>query len=90
MSYSYNPIAKYQPSENYIDTISGQDLTSFKIVVQDDNTTERNFTIDFNPNLFFTGAYRHMKHGDFYDAGGFQSARSAYNKQNQPLKLWDT
>ena len=31
-----------------------------------------------------------MSHGDFYDAGGFQSARSAYNHQHEPLKLWDT
>ena len=31
-----------------------------------------------------------MSHGDFYDAGGFQSARSAYNMSHDPLRLWDT
>ena len=30
-----------------------------------------------------------MKDGDFYDGGGFQTAKSAYNFQHDPMKLWE-
>ena len=33
--------------------------------------------------------YKYYKHGDIYDAGGFQSARSAYNWVHDPLRLWE-
>ena len=58
--------------------------------MQDDNNKSAGFDIKLEGSLFSASTYRYYKHGDFYDAGGFQSARSAYNMQHDPLKLWDT
>ena len=90
MSYSYNPSVKYQPSENYKEVIKGKDLTTLEIIVQDDNITHKGFKVEFNPDLFSEKSYRYMKHGDPFDAGGFQSSKSALNKGKRPIRLWDT
>ena len=40
-------------------------------------------------STFNLGVYRYFKDGDFYDGGGFQTAKSAYNFQHEPIKLWE-
>lgn len=90
MSYSYNSSAKYRPSDGYDAVITASELTRLKIIVQDDGEKSAGFDVKFNIDLFSASAYRYMKHGDPYDAGGFESARSAYNKDHSPLSLWDT
>lgn len=90
MSYSYNSSAKYRPSDGYDAVITASELTRLKIIVQDDGEKSAGFDVKFNIVLFSASAYRYMKHGDPYDAGGFESARSAYNKDHSPLSLWDT
>ena len=90
MTYEYNSKAHYAPYNNFKEVITDRDLTEWNIIVQDDNKTSLAFEIQVEDSLFSTSTYRYYKHGDFYDAGGFQSARSAYNMQHNPLKLWDT
>ena len=90
MSYEYNSKAHYAPSGGFKEEMTGRDLSELHIVVQDDNQTSAGFDINLEGSLFSASTYRYMNHGDFYDAGGFQSARSAYNMQHDPLKLWDT
>ena len=90
MSYEYNSKAHYAPSGGFKEVIAERDLTELNIVVQDDNNTSVGFDINLEGSLFSASTYRYYKHGDFYDAGGFQSARSAYNMQHNSLKLWDT
>ena len=90
MNFQYNSKAHYAPSGGFKEEITGQDLSELRIVVQDDNQISTGFDIKLEGSLFAASTYRYMNHGDFYDAGGFQSARSAYNMQHDPLKLWDT
>ena len=90
MNFQYNSKAHYAPSGGFKEKIAGQDLSELRIVVQDDNQISTGFDIKLEGLLFAERTYRYMNHGDFYDAGGFQSARSAYNMQHDPLKLWDT
>ena len=90
MSYELNERAHYAPNGNYKEAITGRDLSELNIVVQDDNKKSSGFDIQLEGSLFSASVYRYMSHGDFYDAGGFQSARSAYNMQHDPLRLWDT
>ena len=40
-------------------------------------------------SIFDLGIYKYLKDGDFYDAGGFQSAKSSYNFQHEPMRLWE-
>ena len=89
MTYEYNSKAHYAPYNNFKEVITDRDLTEWNIIVQDDNKTSLAFEIKVEDSLFSASTYRYYKHGDFYDAGGFQSARSAYNMQHDPLKLWD-
>jgi len=89
-NYELNERAHYAPSGGYKEVITGRDLFELDIVVQDDNKKSSGFRITLEGSLFSASTYRYMNQGDFYDAGGFQSARSAYNMQNDPLKLWDT
>ena len=89
-NYELNERAHYAPSGGYKEVITGRDLFELDIVVQDDNKKSSGFRITLEGSLFSASTYRYMNQGDFYDAGGFQSARSAYNMQHDPLKLWDT
>ena len=41
-------------------------------------------------DLFDLGVYKYLKNGDFYDGGGYQTARSVYNFQHNPMALWET
>ena len=90
MSYQLNEKAFYAPSGNHKELIKGRDLSELDIVIQDDNKKSSGFSINLEGSLFDANIYRYYNHGDFYDAGGFQSARSAYNMQHNPLRLWDT
>ena len=90
MSYQLNEKAFYAPKGDYKEILKGRDLSELNIVVQDDNEKSSGFIIQLEGSLFSASVYRYYNHGDFYDAGGFQSARSAYNMQHDPLRLWDT
>ena len=70
--------------------ITGKDLTQLEITVQDDNDKSAGFSVKVPDDLFDLNVYKCYKHGDFYDAGGFQSARSAYNFTHKPMALWET
>ena len=65
-------------------------MSELQIVVQDDDTKSADFDIKLEGSLFSASVYRYYNHGDFYDAGGFQSAKSAWNVDHNPLGLWDT
>ena len=89
--YELNEKAFYAPSGDHKEVITGRDLSELNIVVQDDNKISSGFHIKLEDSLFSTSAYRYINQGDFYQTkAGFQSARSSYNMQNDPLKLWDT
>ena len=40
--------------------------------------------------MFDLNVYKYLKHGDFYDGGGYQTAKSAWNFQHNSMKLWET
>ena len=98
-SYEYNPKAHYAPYSKHREVISQTDLTHLFITVQDDitaggsaqlrNKKSSGFEVKVPEAVFDLGVYKYYKHGDFYDAGGFQSARSAYNWVYDPLRLWE-
>ena len=91
MSYELNEKAFYAPNGSHKEVITRRDLSELIIVVQDDNNKSSGFCIQLEGSLFSASTYRYYGHGDFYQTkGGFQSARSAYNMQHDPLKLWDT
>ena len=91
MSYQLNEKAFYAANGNHKEAITGRDLSELNIVVQDDNKKSSAFSINLEGSLFSASVYRYLSHGDFYQTkGGFQSARSAYNMQHFPLRLWDT
>ena len=77
MSYKYNAKAHYPPYGGYQELITGEDLTSLNIVVRDDNEKSGSFSLKVLDDLFYLGVYKYLKHGDFYDGGGFQTAKSA-------------
>ena len=41
-------------------------------------------------SIFDLGVYKYLKHGDFYDGSGYQTAKSAWNFQHNSMKLWET
>ena len=89
MSYEYNAKAHYAPYGKHEGLITGEDLTQLKIVVRDDNEKSESFSIKVPDSIFDLGVYKYLKHGDFYDGGGYQTARSAYNFQHNPMALWE-
>ena len=89
MSYEYNAKAHYAPYGGYQELITGEDLTQLKIVVRDDNEKSESFSLRVPDDLFDLGIYKYLKHGDFYDGGGFQIAKSAWNFQHNPMALWE-
>ena len=89
MSYEYNAKAHYAPYGGYQELITGEDLTKLNIVVRDDNEKSESFLLRVPDELFDLGVYKYLKHGDFYDGGGFQTAKSAWNFQHNPMALWE-
>ena len=65
-------------------------MTQLKIVVRDDNEKSESFSIKVPDSIFDLVVYKYLKHGDFYDGGGFQTAKSAWNFQHNPMALWET
>ena len=90
MSYEYNPKAHYAPGAKYKEVITAMDLTKLSITVQDNNKMSTFFNVKVPDDIFDLKVYKYIKHGDFYDAGGFETAKSAYNFQHDPMKLWET
>ncbi|MEL6629203.1 MAG: hypothetical protein AAFQ92_27040, partial [Bacteroidota bacterium] len=91
MSYEYNAKAHYAPYGGYQELITGEDLTKLNIVVRDDNEKSESFSLRVPDDLFDLGIYKYLKHGDFYIAsGGYQTAKSAWNFQHNPMALWET
>ena len=89
MSYEYNAKAHYAPNGKNQELISGKDLTQLEIVVRDDNEKSESFSLKLPDSIFDLRVYKYLKDGDFYDAGGFQSARSSYNFQRNHMRLWE-
>ena len=77
MSYEYNARAHYAPYGGCEELITGEDLTSLNIIVRNDNEKSESFSLKVPDDLFDLGVYKYLKHGDFYDGGGFQTAKSA-------------
>ena len=90
MSYEYNPKAFYAPYSKHQELITQKDLTQLNITVQDDGEKSTGFEVKVPDAVFDHRTYVYYKHGDPYDAGGFQSARSAWNWTHDPMKLWET
>ena len=86
MEYKCNSKVHYAPYGAYQELITGEDLTKMSIVVRDDNEKNESFSIEV-PDGFDSGIYKYHRHGDFYDGGGFQTAKSAWNFQHNPMKL---
>ena len=89
MMYEYNPKAHYAPFSKHREEITQKDLTQLYITVQDDNEKSSGFQVKVPEAIFDHRTYVYYKHGDFYDAGGFQSAKSAWNWSHDPMKLWE-
>ena len=89
MTYSYNGRAHYAPYGKHEELITREDLTRLQIVVRDDNEKSESFSIKVPDSVFDLKIYKYLKDGDFYDGGGFQTAKSAYNFQHDPMKLWE-
>ena len=71
MAYKYNTEAHYAPYGKHQELITGEDLSQLEIVVQDDNRNSESFSIKVPDSIFDLVVYKYLKHGDFYDAGGF-------------------
>lgn len=89
MTYELNNKAFYAPYSKHQELITQRDLTELHITVQDNNQKSNGFDVKVPEAVFDHETYIYLKHGDFYDAGGFQSARSAYNWGHDPLSLWE-
>ena len=90
MTYEYNPEAHYAPYGKHRELITGKDLTQLEIVVRDDNEKSESFSIKVPDSIFDLGVYKYLKDGDpFVTFEGYHSVRSAYNFQNEPMKLWE-
>ena len=89
MTYQLNLKAHYAPYGKHAELITGKDLSKLHITVQDD-ATSTGFDVDLQDAVFNLSDYKYYKHGAFYDAGGYQSAKSAYNFQHDPMRLWET
>ena len=89
MTYEYNAKAHYAPFGKHRELIAGSDLTQLSIVVKDDNEKSESFSIEVPDSIFDLKVYKYLEDGGFYDAGGFQSAKSAYNFQREPMALWE-
>ena len=89
MTYEFNKKAHYAPYGGHKESITGKDLAQLSIVVKDDNEKSESFSIKLPDSVFNLNDYKYLADGDFYDGGGFQTARSAYNFQHNPMALWE-
>ena len=89
MSYEYDARAHYAPFGKHQELITGRDLTQLEVVVKDDNEKSESFSLELPNSIFDLRVYKYLKDGDFYDGGGFQTAKSAYNFQRDPMALWE-
>ena len=89
MTYAYNPKAHYAPYGKHEGVITGEDLAHLDIVVRDDNEKSESFSIKVPDSIFDLVVYKYLKDGDFFDGGGFQTAKSAYNFQHNSMALWE-
>ena len=74
MSYEYNEKAHYVAHRKHEELITGKDLTQLEIIVRDDNKNSVSFSLKLPDSICDLNIFRYLKDGDFYDAGGFQSA----------------
>ena len=89
-SYEFNAKAHYAPFGKHKELITKEDLTQLKIIVQDNNQNSASFSLKLPDSVFDLDAYKYLKHGDFYDGGGYQTAKSAANFSTNPMALWET
>ena len=88
--YEYNAKAHYAPYGKHQELINGENLTQLKIVVRNDNEKSESFSIKVPDSIFDLGVYKYLKDGDpFVTSEGYHSARSSYNFQRNPMKLWE-
>ena len=87
MAYEYNPKAYYAPYGKHQELIAAGDLEKLKIVVRDDNEKSESFSVKLADSMLDLSVYKYLKHGDFYDGGVYQTARSALNFQHNSMKL---
>ena len=91
MSYEYNAKAHYAPYGKHQELITGRDLTQLSIVVKDDNEKSDSFAIKLPDSVFDLRVYRYLQDGDpFVTSEGYHSAKSSYNFQHEPMRLWET
>jgi len=90
MAYEYNSKAFYNPFGKYEELVTKRDLTQLEIVVQDDNKKSTSFSLKLPDSIYDLSVYKYLTDGDYYDGGGFQTAKSSYNFQHDPMKLWET
>ena len=89
MTYELNQKVYYAPYGKHAELITGKDLSKLHITVQD-GVTSAGFDVGLQDEVFDLSVYKYYKQGGFYDAGGYQSAKSAYNFQHDPMRLWET
>ena len=89
MSYEYNAKAHYAPYGKHKELITGEDLTQLSIVVKMTTRRARVFRLKCQIRSLIWNVYKYLEDGDFYDGGGFQTAKSAYNFQRNPMALWE-
>ena len=68
--YEYNAKARYAPYGKHQELITGRDLTQLEIVVRGDNENSERFSIKVPDSVLNLGAYKYLKDGDYYNAGG--------------------
>ena len=89
-AYEYNPKTYWAPYGKRRELIAAGDLGKLTIVVRDDNEKSESFSVKVGDSVFDLSVYKYLKHGDFYDGGGYQTAKSAWNFQHNSMKLWET
>ena len=90
MAYEYNAKAYYALYGKHRELIAAGDLGKLEIVVRDDNKKSESFSVKVVDSIFDLGVYKYLKHGDIYDGGGYQTAKSAWNFQHNSMKLCET
>ena len=90
MAFELNKNGFYAPYGKHKEFVTGKELTQLYITVQDDNKRFNGFQVKLPDAVFDLDVYKYLKDGDPYDAGGFESSRSAYNFQHDPMRLWET
>ena len=90
MPYEYNPKAYYAPYGKHQELIAAGDLGKLEIVVRDENENSESFSVKVVDSIFDLGVYKYFYYSDFYDGGGYQTAKSAWSFQHNSMKSWET